>query len=446
MSDTAARAALERMNLREVAVAPLHSTLAADLQRMSLTSPEDAMKQFMDVTRGELAAAYGFDGVKQEKPFAFAAGIAIIPFTGSLINRFGGAYSFATGYNFIRRQMALAQADDDVKTIVGDFNTYGGEAAGCFELSDEIFEMRGNKPMIAVVDSNCYSAGYALASAFDKIVCTPSGGVGSIGVVAMHMNIGKALEKFGVEITFIHFGDHKVDGNPYESLSPEVKKDIQKGVDLSGAKFVALVARNRNIEAKVVKDTEARTYRAEDALALGLIDTIAPPSKALQVLSDELTGSVINPETEDEMSTAASQPGTQDQAAIDAAHAATLASATAKASADAKIAERARVAGIQGCEEAKGRSTLANHLAMNTDMSVDDAKAILAASPAAAAAAAPAAATNGFQAAMDASKHPNVGADTGTENNAAADTPSAKASAMLADYRAAGGMVPVAAK
>lgn len=435
MSDTAARQAMERMNLREVAVAPLYSTLAADLQQMASTDPVEAQKKFMEHRRAELCEAYGFAPARQEKPFAFANGIAIIPFSGSLINRFGQSYSFVTGYNFIRRQMAAAMLDDDVKGIVGDFNTYGGEAAGCFECSDEIFAMRGKKPMIAVVDSNAYSAGYALASAFDKVVCTPSGGVGSIGVVAMHMNIGKALEKFGVEITFIHFGEHKVDGNMFEALSPAVKKSIQTGVDKSGEAFVALVARNRNIGADKVKATEARTYRAEEALSLGLIDTIASPSQAMQVFFDELTGSVINPK-EDAMSTAETKPGAQDQAQQEAANAA----AVSKAAADARTAERARVHGITSCEEAKGREKLASHLAMNTDMSVDQAKAMLAV----AAVEQPQAAApgkDGFQEAMDKSQHPNVGADTAPGNGGGAPKPADKAAAMLADFKAAGGAV-----
>ena len=432
MSDTAARAAMERMNLREVAVAPVYSTLASDLQQMAATDPEQAQQKFMEQRRTELCEAYGFHSAKQEKPFAFANGVAIIPFSGSLINRFGQSYGWITGYNFISRQLALAMGDDDVKLIVGDFNTYGGEAAGCFERSDEIFNLRGKKPMIAVIDSNCYSAGYALASAFDKIYCTPTGGVGSIGVVALHVNMGKMLDKWGIEMTFIHFGEHKVDGNPYESLSPAVKKNIQTGVNKSGEAFVSLVARNRNLEATAVKATEAACYRADEAMSLGLIDAIATPSQAVQVYFDELSGSVHNPETEDEMSTTAeNKPGANEQAS----NTADLAAARS----EARTAERARVSSIMSCEEAKGRTALANHIAMNTDMDLDAAKAMLAASPAAAApVAAPAAQGNQFKEAMDNGKHPNVGADA---DATAGDKPTDKAAAVLADYRAAGGLM-----
>lgn len=88
--------------------------------------------------------------------------------------------------------------------------------------------------------------------------------------------------------------------------------------------------------------------------------------------------------------------------------------ASAQAAAEARTAERARVSGILNCEESKGREKLANHIALNTDMSVEVAKGLLAAAPAEAAATpAPAAAGNPFKATMDADQHPQVGADGG---------------------------------
>ncbi len=104
----------------------------------------------------------------------------------------------------------------------------------------------------------------------------------------------------------------------------------------------------------------------------------------------------------------------------------------AKATADAQKAERARVSGIQSCEEAKGRESLANHLAFNTSMSIDEAKAMLAAAPKA-----DAAATNGFKAAMDAGNHPNVGADGGNGGNEGGEKLTG-AKGIIAAARAAG--------
>lgn len=403
-NEAIARAALERMNLREVAVAAHYTGLAADIQFFA-TADADEQQDMLLQRRSELCAGYGLQPGTQNKPFAFSQGVAIIPVHGTLINRFGSSWGYVTGYNFIKHQTALAGNDPDVDLIVFDHNSYGGEAAGCFEAAGSIKTLANGKPTLAVVDSNSYSASFALACGCDKIAVTPSGGVGSVGVVAMHVDMSKVLEKWGIEITLIHAGEHKVDGNPFEKLPASVRADIQTGVDKSYGTFTKHVATGRNMEVKKVRDTEARIYRADDALDIGFIDAIATPSEAVSAYLSELSGSKTEDLKGNPMSAAAEVKKPD---------------ANAQTAADARVAERARIAGIQNCEEAKGREALANHLAMNTEMSVDEAKGILAASPSAAVAApvaspaAPTAATvqNGFKEAMDGGQHPNVGPDT----------------------------------
>lgn len=402
MINQAAHSALSRIHLREMAVAAHYTGMSSDLQFLS-SANVDVEEQAAAARRADLCASFGLAAGQQIKPFAFAGGVAIIPIHGTLLNRFSYSWSFVTGYNFIRQQVAAAGADPDVQAIVFDVNSYGGEAAGCFECSADIKRYANGKPTLAVVDSNCYSAAYGLACGTDRIVVTPSGGAGSIGVVAAHVSYEKMLDKAGIEVTFIHAGKHKVDGNPYEDLPDSVRADIQKSVNKSMDAFVAVVAKGRKMDDKAVRETEARMFRADDALSLGLIDAVASPSEAVRAFLGELSGSNPQPKKEDAMSVD-TKPG-DDKAA------------QTQQLQEAAKAERARVAGIQGCDEAKGRDELAKHLAFNTSMSVDDAKAILAASPKAQAAEDKPATGNGFKAAMDASKHPNVGADASANDN-----------------------------
>ena len=388
MSVTVSQQALLRMNHAAVMVAVNKSSLQMDLQNLHAETPESgAVKR--DEVMESLCAAYGFDSKAQNKPFAFQDGVAIIPIHGSLINRFGQCYGYVTGYNFIRRQRDAAMADPDVTAIVYDVNSGGGEAAGCFELADESFALRGTKPTISVVDSACYSAAYALASTSDQVVVTPTGGAGSVGVYTMHVDMSKMLENWGLEITLIHAGEHKVDGHPYAELPEDVRADMQKSVDATYNKFVESVARNRNLSVEAVKDTQARCYSADDALALGLIDSVASPLEAIRAFlggpseasNDETTGDSLMELNE------------------------------------AKQAERQRVGAIIGHPNAKGREAMANHLALNTDMSVDDAAALLAVAPVAHVevvektdeAAKPK--NEKFVKAMNQDDHPNVGPD-----------------------------------
>ena len=388
MSVTVSQQAMLRMNHSAVMVAVNKSSLQMDLQTLHAETPESGERKRAEVMES-LCAAYGFDSKAQNKPFAFQDGVAIIPIHGSLINRFGQCYGYVTGYNFIRRQRDAAMADPDVTAIVYDVNSGGGEAAGCFELADESFALRGTKPTISVVDSACYSAAYALASTSDQVVVTPTGGAGSVGVYTMHVDISKMLEDWGLNITLIHAGEHKVDGHPYAELPEDVRADMQKSVDATYNKFVESVARNRNLSVEAVKDTQARCYSADDALALGLIDSVASPIEAIRAFlgghseasNDETTGDSLMELNE------------------------------------AKQAERQRVGAIIGHPNAKGREAMANHLALNTDMSVDDAAALLAVAPVAHVevvekteeAAKPK--NEKFVKAMNQDDHPNVGPD-----------------------------------
>lgn len=375
------------------------NTMESTLTAMAGETLASADERTLEV-RNALCAAYGFNAQSQNKPFVFSDGVAVIPVHGLLLNRFGDSYGYVTGYTFIRRQRDLAMADPDVKLVIYDVNSGGGEAAGNFELAQESFDMRGTKPTFAIVNSNCYSAAFAFASAADKIYVTPSGGAGSIGVVATHFDVSKMLDNYGIKVTFIHAGEHKVDGNSFEPLSDEVKADIQARVDATYGRFVDLVAQNRGLDPKVVRDTQARCYSAQDALALGLIDGVASPMEALALISDggaadDAQAMTANTDIED----------------------------TAMEEAEVKKGERDRIKAITTCEAATGRTSLATHLAYETDMSAESAQAILAAAPVVApVAAAPVvegADRTAFQEAMNNGTHPEVGADLAAADAAA---------------------------
>ena len=97
---------------------------------------------------------------------------------------------------------------------------------------------------------------------------------------------------------------------------------------------------------------------------------------------------------------------------------------TAMEEAEVKKGERDRIKAITTCEAATGRTSLANHLAYETDMSAESAQAILAAAPVTApVATAPVvegADRTAFQEAMNNGTHPEVGADTAAAEEAAA--------------------------
>jgi signal peptide peptidase SppA len=168
-------------------------------------------------------------------------------------------------------------ADSTIGAVVFDVDSPGGSVAGVQELADKIYAYRGTKPMIAVADSEAASAAYWIASAADEVVVTPSGEVGSIGVVAIHADSSEALAQAGLKLTIVSAGKYKAEGNPYEPLDDEARDYVQSRVDEYYADFVKAVARNRGTTASAVRGGygEGRMVGAKDAVKMGMADRIA---------------------------------------------------------------------------------------------------------------------------------------------------------------------------
>ena len=205
-------------------------------------------------------------------------GTAILTIEGSLFARgmvVGENWGFAT-YEGLAVKLQQAAADPKVKSILLDIDSGGGEAAGCFELAKVIRKISTEKPTYAVVNGMACSAAYGLASACRAVITTADGLSGSIGVVAMHIDQSRALEKAGITPTLIFAGKHKVDANPYTPLSKAVKGDLQQDIDRFYSLFVDSVGKGRGsrLTADAARRTEARTFLGKDAVAAGLADDI----------------------------------------------------------------------------------------------------------------------------------------------------------------------------
>lgn len=302
----------------------------------------------------------------QFKPYVVKNGVLQIPVKGMLLHNFPYSFgSYATGYYYIQKALERGIDDAEVKGIAFVCDTPGGHVAGCFELCDKIYDARAKKPLAAFAHESAYSAGYAIFSSAARGTASRTGGVGSIGVVTMHMDWSKALAEAGLKVTFIFAGKHKVDGNAYEPLGADVKARIQARIDESYGEFCALVARNRGIEESAVRKTEALTFGATEALKVKLIDAIGPLDEAMA----EFQAGLDAPKEEDDNMTAVTKE----------AHEAAVAEAQAGGAKSGATSERQRIAAIKSCDEAKTRPVAAESLAMNTDLSVEDARKALAA-------------------------------------------------------------------
>ncbi|WP_029786881.1 S49 family peptidase, partial [Escherichia coli] len=118
--------------------------------------------------------------------------------------------------------------DSQVRGVLLDIDSPGGQAAGAFDCADMIYRLRQQKPVWALCNDTACSAAMLLASACSRRLVTQTSRIGSIGVMMSHVSYAGHLAQAGVDITLIYSGAHKVDGNQFEALPAEVRQDMQQ--------------------------------------------------------------------------------------------------------------------------------------------------------------------------------------------------------------------------
>lgn len=215
-------------------------------------------------------------------------GTAVIPVTGTFVHRafaVGTPPSGMTSYADVQRAFDEALADPSVEKILLDVDSHGGEVNGVFDLSDHIFRARGQKPIYAAVDESAFSAAYAIASAADKVIVPRAGGVGSIGVMALHLDQSKLNERLGVKVTPVYAGRRKNDLSPHEPLSAEARASLEARINEVYDLFAKTVSRNRGLTEQQVRSTEAGRFFGEGAVKGGLADEVGPISELVSLLA-----------------------------------------------------------------------------------------------------------------------------------------------------------------
>lgn len=356
------------------------------------------------------------------KPYQITeGGIAVIPVVGSLMHR---AYGFAAlsgiaGYNRIESMVSSAAKDPEVNAIAFDSDSPGGMVAGLYQLTDLIREIDQNvKPVWSIINESSYSASYAISSSTRRIVGPETSGSGSIGVIMLHADQSKFDSEQGVKYTAIYAGKHKNEFTPHAPLSKDAKERAQAEVNYFYDLFVSMVSVGRPMTEEEIRNTEAATFHAKDALEIGLIDDIMTFDQAIQAMTDEYSRSSINSvrvaarnPNGDKSMTTQSKPEAATAPAADGFTQAELDQAKAEGIREGAKSERDRVSAIINCEAAKDRKDQAITIALESDMTADQASNLLAKMPLEKSQSA-----TGFSQAMSQIENPTVGADAGEQS------------------------------
>lgn len=221
---------------------------------------------------GDAEGAYSVD----------AEGVAHVRVEGALAQKAWSCWMFGgDGYDAIESRVRAALDDPRSRALVIEYDSPGGEVAGCGVCADAIRSAAdaSGKPVVSYVGELAASAAYWLASASDKIVTPASGMLGSIGVIATRLE--EAPDAQGRKLHIIKSGARKADGHPLTAMGKEELAATQAKIDALADVFAGAVAERRGMTLAQVRGLEADVFIGADAVARGLADRVGNLSSAV---------------------------------------------------------------------------------------------------------------------------------------------------------------------
>ena len=174
-------------------------------------------------------------------------------------------------------QLRKAEDDPEVKAVLLKIDSPGGSVIASDLIYNEImaFKQRKKAKVVAAMMGVAASGGYYIALPADFILAHPTTVTGSVGVLFLNPNVSGLMEKIGVDVNVSKTGDNKDMGSPFRQATEEEQGIIQDIVDRLGAQFLDHIAEHRKLEPNRLKEiSSARIYLADDALKLGMVDSI----------------------------------------------------------------------------------------------------------------------------------------------------------------------------
>jgi protease IV len=195
----------------------------------------------------------------------------------------------------IRTIIVKAEKDDKIKALLIKINSPGGTVTASdiiFHLLKTYKDKSKVRIYIQVMDLAA-SGGYYIALAGDEIIAHPTSLIGSIGVIALKVNLQELMSKVGVSWEIVKSGDKKDFMSPFRAFTKEERKLFQGAIDRLHNRFVTLIAKNRSALdiSKVRKLADGRVFDAEEAKNLKMIDHIGYVNDTVKRIKSDFSNS-----------------------------------------------------------------------------------------------------------------------------------------------------------
>lgn len=260
---------------------------------------EASLKQVLadqDIRAARIAAGTYTPREEEDRPSRLLEvedGVAVLSISGPLVNDDDALWNQMTGktgYPEIQAALVEAAMDPEVKHVLLNIDSGGGQVSGVEDTGNLIRQVQQVKPVTTYSGGNMYSAAYWLGSTAGEVHAAKGTGVGSIGVIATHMEQSERLKMDGIGVTVIRAGKYKALTNSVEKLSDEGKAIIEADVQAAYKDFVNHVAdsRGKSYEYTDTVMAQGREFRGQAAVEVGLVDSITTFDAVVSNIKEKL--------------------------------------------------------------------------------------------------------------------------------------------------------------
>lgn len=191
----------------------------------------------------------------------------------------------------LERFFRSAASDDNVTAVYMEIFPVFASLAQIEELRDYMRRFRESGKEIhafLAADFASESAMY-LASAADEITMNPIAGSGIDGFMAEVFFMKRTLEKLGIRPNFIQFKEFKsAETYTRQTMSPQIREMLRSILEELENRFVETVARDRDVDAAVVRRLiENGIDTGDSLLEAGLVDHLGYRDDVIDRLTEE---------------------------------------------------------------------------------------------------------------------------------------------------------------
>ena len=174
----------------------------------------------------------------------------------------------------MRWQLEQARNDDDVRAVVLEIDSPGGEVTASDMIYNAVVKTRAQKPVVVYMESLAASGGYYVSCGGKYLMANETSITGSIGVIIQTLNYEQLFNKIGLASVVFKSGKFKDMLNGARPITPEEREYIQSFVMNTYEKFLGIVAKERNLPADALRNgvADGRILSGRDALENKLID------------------------------------------------------------------------------------------------------------------------------------------------------------------------------